>query len=79
MTGIKYVSSTVVMGPHGPCVTRGYTDIGGMRIYDDVVVVGRGSQREISPGWTEFAMEQKPLGEPFQSILDANRWELYER
>jgi hypothetical protein len=59
--GFRYVASTVVIGPRGPCVTRGYMDIGGVRIYDDQFVVGRGGQREISPGWTEYTALTPPL------------------
>lgn len=52
---MKYVPSTVVIGPHGRCVTRGYTDLGnGIKIYDDQVVVGERGQRVISPGWIDF-------------------------
>lgn len=52
--GWKHVPSTVIIGPHGPCVTRGYMEIGPMRIYDDQVVVGPRGQHRISEGWTEF-------------------------
>lgn len=52
---VKHVPSTVVVGPHGqPVVTRGYTEIGGLRIYDDQVVVGDHGQHEISKGWSEI-------------------------
>lgn len=27
----------------------------------------------------QFAPKQKPLGFPFQNVLDDNKWELYER
>lgn len=58
----KYVASTIVIGDHGPCVTRGYMEIGGIRFYDDQVVVGPRGQHQISPGWTERAPEP-PGGE----------------
>ena len=58
----KYVASTVVIGSHGPCVTRGYMDIGGIRIYDDQVVVGERGQRMISPGWTEILPTKPETG-----------------
>lgn len=67
MNCVKYVASTVVIGPNGPCITRGYVEIGGVRIYDDQVVVGRGGQHEISPGWTEVV---KPIEPP------QGRWHL---
>jgi hypothetical protein len=55
MTKIKFVPSTVVIGPHGPCITRGYTDFGnGLRMYEDQVVVGPCGQHQISSGWTEI-------------------------
>ena len=62
MSGYKYIPSTVVIGPHGPCITRGYMEIGGTRIYDDQVVVGSRGQHEISPGWTEFPPPKKTDG-----------------
>jgi hypothetical protein len=49
--GRKHVPSTVVIGPHGPMVTRGYTDVGGLRIYDDQMQVGPYGQPVISPGY----------------------------
>lgn len=52
---MKYVPSTVVCGPRGHCVTRGYTDLGnGIKIYDDQVVVGERGQHVISRGWVEW-------------------------
>jgi len=51
----KHVPSTVVIGDHGqPVVTRGYTEIAGLRIYDDQVVVGPYGQHMISKGWSEI-------------------------
>lgn len=52
--GWKHVASTVIIGPNGPCITRGYMEIGGMRIYDDQIVIGPRGQRMVSEGWTEF-------------------------
>ena len=49
---LKRVPSTVVIGPHGRMVTRGYTEIGGVRIYDDQVQVGA-QGHFVSPGWIE--------------------------
>lgn len=51
---MKYVPSTVVIGENGPCITRGYMEISGVRFYDDQVVIGDRGQRVISPGWTEI-------------------------
>jgi hypothetical protein len=51
---VKYVPSTIAIGPEGPYVTRGYTDFGnGLRIYEDQLVVGKHGQYETSPGWCE--------------------------
>lgn len=40
MADIKHVPPRVVIGPHGPCVTEGYTEIAGVRFYPERVVVG---------------------------------------
>jgi hypothetical protein len=75
---MKYVPSTVVIGPHGRCVTRGYTDLGnGIKIFDDQVVVGERGQHVISPGWVEWPQER--LGKEFEDVLHDNLWELYSR
>lgn len=66
MTGAwKYVASTVVVGPSGqPVVTRGYMEIGGMRIYDDQMQVGPRGEHVISLGWTEFPSATESYGQP---------------
>lgn len=51
-----YVPSTVVVGSHGQSVvTRGYMQIGDLRIYDDQIIVGPQGQRQISNGWSEVS------------------------
>ena len=53
--GNKRVPSHVTIGPNGEhCVTRGYTEICGVRFYDDHLVVGSHGQLEISPGWIDY-------------------------
>lgn len=74
---MRYVPSTVVIGPNGRCVTRGYTEIGGLRLYDDQVVVGENGQHVVSKGWVEIPQER--LGPEFERVLYDNLWELYAR
>lgn len=46
---------------------------------------GQEAERELIISWLEclmkikFEQAQKPLGQPFQNVLDDNRRELYER
>lgn len=56
---MKYVPSTVGVNIHGRYVTRGYTEISGVRIYDDQVVVGPHGEYQISPGYTEEQPQDK--------------------
>jgi len=44
------VPSRVIIGRCGPVVTRGYTEIHGLRFYDDQVVVGRHGEYVIDRG-----------------------------
>jgi len=55
----RRVPSTVVIGPHGPMVTRGYTEIAGIRFYDDRLVVGRHGEYVIERGYAA----RNPTGE----------------
>jgi hypothetical protein len=48
---MKYVASTVIIGPRGELqITRGYTEIGGIRFYDDQVVIGARGEHTLSKG-----------------------------
>lgn len=49
----KHVPARIVIGPRGPCVARGYTEIGGLRFYDDQLVVGPHGQYVLRRGETE--------------------------
>jgi hypothetical protein len=52
---MKRVSSTVIVGPQGqPIITRGYTEIAGVRFYDSQMVVGPRGQPMISEGYTDI-------------------------
>lgn len=51
---MKHVPSTVVVGPDGlPRVTRGYTEIDGMRYFEDRIVVGRNGEYVLDRGVVE--------------------------
>jgi hypothetical protein len=55
MSETRYHASKLVVGPYGqPVVTRGYTEIGSVRIYDGILVVGKYGQPEISRGGIWF-------------------------
>lgn len=74
---MKYHASTLVVGPYGqPVVTRGYTDLDGVRIYDDIVVVGKYGQHEVSRGgiWFEGCDDtgNRANGEPRSSVVSGS-------
>lgn len=60
--GVKRVSSTLHVGPHGePILTPGYFEIDGVRLYDDDVVVDQYGQLVIRKGKMEIHQDRSTL------------------
>jgi hypothetical protein len=58
--GIKHFPGTVVVGPHGQAVfTRGYTEIGNIRVYHDQVIIGPHGELVIDKGGAEVLPERR--------------------
>nr|WP_250808273.1 hypothetical protein [Neorhizobium tomejilense] len=67
---VKQVPASVVVGRYGHSVTRGYTEIGGIRFYDDMVVVGSRGERVVDPGSVE---QVQAVSAPYRPIVATGR------